>query len=339
MKMEAAATWHRRTNAGTLNAPPPAEAKASFPAEFGRRFAIFGDAEEEFDWHAPFDRGNTSTLAIASLPAANRRFTGFGAIPTYLVDYPVVDNCASAGALRAMYEAGECDIGAQLHPWVTPPHEEAVNLANSYAGALPLALERAKIRMLTDKLREAFGCDPIAYRAGRYGIGPNTAHLLGEAGYRLDVSVRPLFDYRGQGGPDFTAYPIWPYWVSEDLLEVPLTTSLAGPLVSYPALTRLDWLRGGLARARLLNRVSLTPEDVPLAEAIAAIEILLDTDTRLFSLSFHTPSVEPGHTPYVSDEADLRTFWAWWNGVLNLFAKHGVTPVRSGEILAAAERG
>jgi hypothetical protein len=155
-------------------------------------------------------------------------------------------------------------------------------------------------------------------------------------GYRLDVSVRARFDYSAEGGPDFTAHPIEPYWVGEQLLEVPLTTCLAGSLGRFASLARSDRLRGPLARSGLLNRIPLTPEGVPVGEAKEAIERLLDQDHVLFSLSFHTPTVVPGHTPYVRDAADLRAFWAWWEEVFGLFARRDVTPIRSGDIYAAA---
>ena len=67
---------------------------------------------------------------------------------------------------------------------MNPPHDEEVITFNSFAGNLPMALERAKINDLTDTIEAAFGRRPVVYRAGRYGVGPNTAELLEEAGYR-----------------------------------------------------------------------------------------------------------------------------------------------------------
>jgi hypothetical protein len=248
----------------------------------------------------------------------------------------VVNNEGSAAVLKEMAAVGACDVGAHLHPWVNPPHREAVNSANSFAGALPPGLEAAKLRLLTERIAALIGRRPIVYRAGRYGVGRDTARLLAELGYRIDASVRSGFDYSSEGGPDFTDHPIRPYWVGEQLLEIPLTVCLAGPLGRFPALTRIERLRGPLARSNMLNRIPLTPEGVPLAEAKLAVETLLDRGERLFSLSFHTPSVVPGHTPYVTDGEDLALFWAWWDGMFDLFARHGVTPVRSGDVYAAA---
>jgi hypothetical protein len=320
-----------------LDLPPPELARVRLPDNFGRRFVIFADAEEEFDWSAPFNREATSTETIDALPAANRFFNERGCVPTYLVDWPVVANPASAATIRGMVEAGACDVGTQLHPWVNPPFDEELSVFNSYSGNLAPSLEAEKLRMLTDKIEQEIGIKPSVYRAGRYGIGPNTASILSELGYRLDVSVRASFDYRAQGGPDFSSHPIWPWSLGGGVFEVPLTATKTGIL--RDALTYQDFApaRGFLARMGLFDRVPLTPEGVRLHDALIAIRQLIDSGHQLFSLSFHTPSLVPGHTPYVRTASDLKTFWAWWDGVFNLFAKHGVEPVRSGEIIAALD--
>lgn len=319
-----------------LDLPPPQSARAGFAPEFGRRFAIFADAEEEFDWGKPLCRDSVSTRAIDSLPAANQRFAERGIVPTYLVDYPVVDDPRSAEIIAAMAATDACDVGTQLHPWVNPPFDEPMSVANSFVGNLPAALERAKLHRLGDRITEVTGKRPIVYRAGRYGIGPNTAALLVEAGYRIDASTRALYDYSDQGGPDFSKHPIWPWWSRAGLLEVPLTSAYTGACRRWPGMYRFSGMRGALASAGLLNRVPLTPEGTPLAEARDAIRQLLGDGTRLFSLSFHTPSVEIGHTPYVRDANDLRRFWQWWEGVFDLFEREGVRPARAADILAAA---
>lgn len=296
---------------------------------------MLADAEEEFDWARPLDRAQTATTALAALPAANLRFNAMGAVPTWMIDWPVAE---TGDAIVDLVADDRCDVGAQLHPWVTPPHEEDVNRHNSFAGNLPLDLERAKIMGLTGLLARRFGRPPLAFRAGRYGVGPNTGRLIAEAGYGIDVSTRPLFDYSAEGGPDFSDHPVRPWWAGP-LLEVPLSVAMVGAMrrrLRYPK--RAAW-RGLLARTRLAQRVPLTPEDVPLADALDAIEALIDDGVQLFSLSFHTPSLVPGHTPYVRDAGELATFWAWWEGVFDRFARHGIMGARPQDILAAVRRG
>src|SRR3546814_12040741 len=80
--------------------------------------------------------------------------------------------------LRQWVAEDACDVGAQLHPWVNPPHEEDVPTAHSYVGTLPEALERAKIVALRDRIAQETGKPLISFRAGRYGVVPNRPRLL-----------------------------------------------------------------------------------------------------------------------------------------------------------------
>jgi hypothetical protein len=318
-----------------LDLPPNPADRIVLPAGFAPRFAIFADAEEEFDWHGPFRREATSTETIAALPEATQRFIEAGCVPTHLVDWPVIANEASADIMRTLHASGDCEIGTQLHPWVNPPFEEDVTRHNSYLGNLPRALQQAKLHALTEKIESVIGMRPEIYRAGRYGIGEHTAALLEEAGYRLDVSVRSRFDYRDQGGPDFSAHPLWPWRITPQLSELPLTTIFTGPLRRWPTLHGNSRWNSLLSRGGMLDRVPLTPEGVPLAAAIAAIDQALEDGHQLFSLSFHTPTLVAGHTPYVRDDADLKLFWGWWSGVFAHFARRGVTGIAGSAIIAA----
>jgi hypothetical protein len=320
-----------------LDRPPHPAARIVLPEGFKPRFAIFADAEEEFDWHGPFRREATSTETIAALPQATARFVAAGCVPTHMVDWPVIANHASAEILRAMLASGQCGVGTQLHPWVNPPFDEAVSAHNSYLGNLPVDLQRAKLHALTDKIADVLGVRPQIYRAGRYGIGEYTAGLLDEAGYRLDVSVRSHFDYREQHGPDFSGHPLWPWRVTPRLAELPLTTIFTGPLRRWPALHGNSRWNSLLSRGGMLDRVPLTPEGVPLAAAIAAIDQALEDGHQIFSLSFHTPTLVPGHTPYVRDAGDLRLFWGWWDGVFAHFTRRGVTGISGDAIIALLE--
>ncbi len=229
---------------------------------------------------------------------------GEGVVPVYLVDWPIAQSPLAAEILRAPLAAGKAEIGVQLHPWVNPPFEEEVTPHNSYAGNLAPELEGAKFRNLRDAIERNFGVAPTIYRAGRYGIGPNTAGLLRKGGVAIDTSVRAKFDYSSQGGPNYRRHPLTPYWLDEDrqLLELPLTTVFWGMLRRqgdwlYPALWRVPSLRGVLARVNLLERIPLTPEGVSVDEAIRGIDIALDDQLPLLVFSFHSPSLRRGTRP------------------------------------------
>jgi hypothetical protein len=315
-----------------------------FAPDFGQRFLVTVDTEEEFDWSSPFARAAHSLDSIPRLAKFQQFCEGYGVVPVYLVDYPVVTDPRTAEVLGAALAQGRAEIGVQLHPWVSPPHEEDVSVHNSFAGNLPAALERAKFRNLRDAIEATFGTAPQIYRAGRYGVGPNTAQTLSETGIAIDTSVRALFDYSSQGGPNFRRHPLAPWWIDRrnGLMELPLTTVFWGLLrqqgrALHPALWRAPRLRGLLARLGMLERIPLTPEGVAADEAIKAIDIALDDRLPVLVFSFHSPSLRPGHTPYVRDEDDLDRFYDWWRTVFDYLRRRSVRPASVREIIAAAQ--
>src|SRR5688572_15214459 len=129
---------------------------------------------------------------MAAMPDLQERFRRRGVKCVHLVDHPIAADPQSVAMLRGWLERDEISVGTQLHPWVNPPHDEEVNTYNSFVGNLSISLECSKIENLTGTIESAFGRRPIVYRAGRYGVGPNTAALLQATGYEADVSVRAL---------------------------------------------------------------------------------------------------------------------------------------------------
>jgi hypothetical protein len=285
-----------------------------------RRFIVSVDTEEEFDWNAPFNRASNTSSTIVALPEATAWFNAADVKPVYLCDWPVMDNPQSSAIIAALHADKMCEVGAHLHPWVTPPHSEDVTRHNSFTGNLPEALQWEKTLALTKKIADVIGVSPTVFRAGRYGLGPSTHAMLAALGYKFDVSVRPQFDYSDEGGPDFTHHPAWPWRTPEGLIELPLSTVRVGPLRRF---TRLPKWRG---MSLLSQRVPLTPEGTPLIDAISAIRRLHADGLEVFSLSFHSPTLTPGHTSYVKDATDLAHFWRWWDGVINEFERLRVRP-------------
>jgi peptidoglycan/xylan/chitin deacetylase (PgdA/CDA1 family) len=319
---------------------PRAEELIAWAPDFGRRFLVTVDVEEEFDWSRPLARENRGTAAMAAFPEAHRRFVDEGVGLVCMVDHPVACDTSAVSILQRVVEDGRSEIGAQLHAWVTPPFDEPLTHANSYGGNLPPALEAAKIDALTDALAAAFGRAPRAFRAGRYGMGPATLRLLAQRGYRVDTSVRSRYDYRADGGPTFGA--IGPAAFRRDgMIELPLTTVYTGVLrgagrMLHDLAGRAPHARGVLARTGLLSRVALTPEDMPIADALEAVTVAAGEGERLLTFSFHSPSLAPGHTPYVRDAADLRRFHHWWRTMFAHLRGLDIRPATLNDAITAA---
>ena len=322
--------------------PPRKGSEARFRDGFGQRFIVTVDTEEEFDWNAPLAREAHGVAAIPALRQFQQFCEGFGVVPTYLIDWPIACSANAPRAIGEAVTAGRAEIGVQLHPWVSPPFEEEVSEFNSYAGNLPYALERAKFRSLQDRIEQAFGVSPRIYRAGRYGLGPRTADILTEFGMAIDTSVRARFDYSGTGGPNYRNHPLRPYWANSDrsLLELPLTTVYWGPLrqmgnVIYPHLWRAPSMRGVLAKTGLLERIPLTPEGVTVQEALRGVDIAIDEGLPILVFSFHSPSLEPGHTPYVRNEDDLDSLYGWWRTLFLHLQRRGVKSTSVADIMSS----
>lgn len=326
-----------------IRAVPAPDATVRFAREFGTRFIVTVDTEEEFDWTKPLERFGHGLRHVPWLG----RFQAFcehqGVAPIYLIDYPVACDARVVDLLGPAVADGRADFGVQLHPWVSPPHDEDVTAYNSYAGNLPPALEAAKFDGLRRTIEAIFGRSPRIYRAGRYGVGPHTARMLADGGIAFDTSVRARFNYADQGGPNFRGHPVQPWWIDRPaaLMELPLTTVYCGLLRHcgawlHHALWRAPRMRGVLARLGLLERVPLTPEGVDVNAALRAIDVAIADRLPVLVFSFHSPSLMPGNTPYVRDEAALDQLYDWWRAVFAHLRLRGVMPATLAQIADAA---
>lgn len=323
--------------------PPAPDSFVRFASGFAPRFIVTVDTEEEFDWLKPLQASGHTLHSVPQIATFQSFCERHGVCPVYLVDYPIATSPVAAEILRGPVMAGRAEIGVQLHAWVNPPHEEAVTAHTSFAGNLPQALEAAKFRRLRDTIEQAFGRPPRIYRAGRYGVGPHTAGLLREQGIAIDTSVRARFDYSASGGVNFRDLPVAPWWIDRPggLMELPLTTVYWGGLKAighwlYPLLWRAPWLRGILARIGLLERIPLTPEGVSRIEVLRGIAMAVREQLPVLVFSFHSPSLQAGHTPYVRTEADVAEFYGWWETVFADLTRRGIRPTTVSELAAAA---
>ena len=171
--------------------------------------------------------------------------------------------------------------------------------------------------------------------------------MLAELGFRCDTLVRSGFDYRAGHGPDYRDAPLHPWWVRTGqgaVLEMPVTTVFGGLLGGagrrvYHRVARNGTHAGAaLARLGLVERIALTPEGIPAERACKAIDIAIAARLPVLNFSFHSPSLQPGNTPYVRSIADLDLFYRWWDIVLDHLARRGVEATTAAGILAMAER-
>ncbi|MCC6466889.1 MAG: glycosyltransferase [Alphaproteobacteria bacterium] len=288
------------------------------------------DTEAEFEWSGPFRRDMTSVTNLKHQEPLQALFARYGIRPTYVVAYAVATQESGFAPLKEFLQSELCTIGAHLQPWENPPFDEELGQRNSFVGNLPFDLQRTKLECLTEVIERNFGRRPVIYKAGRYGVSEDTGRLLSSCGYEIDLSVLPARDLRFSEGPDFQAAFNRPYWFGphNKLLEIPMTAGLVGALAGtgdrlYHAISDQRLIRihvpGMFARLGLLERITLTPEGVSLEEMKRLTRSMLSAGHRVFTLSYHSPSVVPGNTPYVRNDEELQAFLARIEGYLEFF--------------------
>lgn len=288
------------------------------------------DTEEGFDWSKPHSRNNTDVSAMSDIGLVQKIFDKYDLKPCYVVDYPIATQSLGNSLLKTYLAESRCVIGAHLHPWVNPPHDEKVSRLNSFPGNLEYSLERDKLSMLLDAIAENLGSYPQIYKAGRYGFGRNTPSIMDELRLSVDLSPTPGFDYSLEGGPDFSDYSNSPFWFGPGMKQlcIPCSGGYVGHLGRYSSkvyrIVTNRWLNGVkapgiMSRLRLLERIRLSPEGFSLHDMKRVANYLVERGDKILTMSFHSPTVTPGWTPYVSNKIELADFLGKIEGFLGYF--------------------
>jgi len=296
---------------------------------------------EEDNWYC--SRNGVAVSNIRALEPLARFFDRLGVRPTYLVTYQVaIDPCA-AETVRNVAAGDGAEIGAHLHPWNTPPLAEPFLPRNSMLKNLPADLQLAKLECLTAAVTRAFDRVPRVFRAGRFGFGRDTIAALLRCGYCVDSSVTPFWNWEAfDDGPSFVGAPLDAYRLAPngdvrrparhgELLEIPLSYGFSHAPFSFWDPTRrlleaapFRWFRlaGIVARAGVARRIVLSPELASADDMLILSRRLLEHGVRHLQVFWHSPSLVPGLTPFVTTAADVRRLYdtveAYLNGLTAL---------------------
>ena len=284
---------------------------------------------EEDNW-AP-TRVGISVENVRELKRLSRWFDRIGVRATYFTSYQVATRPWAVDVLREIADGGRAEIGAHLHPWNTPPTDEPLVPRNTMMKNLPPELQRAKLERLTSQLTAVFGAAPIAFRAGRFGLGAEAVPALLACGYQLDSSVTPFVNWEAtDDGPNFVGAPLDAYRVGTGqdirvpapdgpLVEIPITcgyTRFASG--RWPALHRVLHTRparalhlAGLAsRSGFAKLTVLSPELESVTDMLALSRGALEGGVRHLHLFFHSVTLRPGLSPWTSSAEDVERMYA-----------------------------
>jgi hypothetical protein len=181
----------------------------------------------------------------------------------------------------------------------------------------------AKLSALKTLFEERFDLPLRSFRAGRWGFGPSVARAMAALDIGTDASVSPFMDWTHIGGPDYSRALQTPYRFDPN---APLRPTEEGRLVEVP--TSVGFLRGSQAfsatvrsalertPARPLKIVGLldvlgvlakrwlSPEGNTGQGMIRLARALVRSGVGVLDLTFHSPSLLPGATPFVRDDEE-----------------------------------
>jgi peptidoglycan/xylan/chitin deacetylase (PgdA/CDA1 family) len=284
---------------------------------------------EEDNWQPA--RAGITVENVRELPRLHQLFERLGVRATYFTSYQVAIQPWAAAILRQIHAGGNAEIAAHLHPWNTPPMDEPFVPRNTMTANLNPALQRAKIERLTSTLAELSGERPRAFRAGRWGLGPETAAAVIATGYEIDSSVTPFVSWAEfDDGPAHDGAPLQSYRL--DGQGDPRAPVAGGPLLEVPvswAFNRRPWsfwgrvhrmmgarpmrplrLAGIASRLNVLRKIPLSPELSSVDDMIALSRCLLEGGLQHLHMFWHTPSLRPGLSPFVRTSADVERLYA-----------------------------
>ena len=310
---------------------------------------------EEDNWRPA--RSGVTIENIRELPRLESFFQRLGIKATYFTTHQVAKVGWAGEILREIHEGGHSEIGGHLHPWNTPPLEEKFVPRSTMVKNLPYELQVAKLENLTESLSAAVGAAPISFRAGRYGMSSETLRALLHCGYRVDSSVTPFTNWgETDDGPQFEKAPLGCYFFdgsadvqapadAGSLLEVPMSFGYSRRpfwfwcrIHRILALGALKPIRplGVAARLGIVKKLALAPELTPVSDMLLLSRNLVASGIAHLHLFFHSPSLRPGLTPYVTSAAEVDEFYASIESYLE--ALSGVAQIESLTLADASAR-
>lgn len=272
-------------------------------------FIITIDTEGDNLWSPSEDGENTENSKYIERfqKLANR----YGFKPVYLTNYEMANDEYFCELMKKYLKDNQCEIGMHLHAWNTPPYYklDTKTEEKSYLIEYPVEIMEAKIKTMTDLLKDKFGIGIVSHRAGRWAMNDEYFRLLEKYGYKVDCSVTPLIsweDHPGETGEKGTNYKESNKntgYITENILEVPMSIrkinkdyglSIKGILKKL-FLNRPTWMRPSNESLENLKRL--------------ADYIYKEKETDYLEFMIHSSEFMPGGSPYFKTKEDVEKLY------------------------------
>ncbi len=294
-----------------------------------KRFLFVTIDTEEDEWGSIGIR-KPSVKNIVHLKRLQEKFDKYGVVPTYLINYPVATSGSSCKVIEDILSTGRCEIGTHCHPWNTPPFVEEQSKFNSFLCNLPQDLVEEKLSVLHEAIKNNFGINPVVFRAGRWGIGKGVLNVIEKLNYKVDTSISPFYSWEKEHGPEFKCRMNSGFYLNRkhfdkpsgrdigEILEIPPTMGylqknedfcdkVRKKLMAFPF--KYLKLNGLVDYVGAINYRWLSPEVTSCKDMISLAIRMFENGNNFVNMFFHSNSLMPGQTPFVSNESDLNDFY------------------------------
>jgi hypothetical protein len=194
-------------------------------------FCFTLDTEPDDLWA---DRPALSFEHFVRLFDFHRELTQRGARPTYLTTSEVAEHRPSAHVMEKILDTGMAEVGAHFHTWTRRWPFAAPDLGcprvHACAHQLGQPVEEAMLEFTCASLEQYLGVRAVSYRGGRWSFNEGSIRSLRNCGIRVDSTMTPGISWVDhshplKSGPDFRQAPSEPYFLAEDLIELPVGAS------------------------------------------------------------------------------------------------------------------
>lgn len=315
-------------------------------------FVITLDTEPDNEWARP---SQPATGNARFVPRFHDLCVQHGLKVTYLLTIEMARDPFLGEFLRPRLAAGQCEVGAHLHPWNTPPLEPLTDddfRYHPYPFEYPPDVQRRKLETLVDEIQKNYGVRPVSYKAGRWGLDAVHARLLESLGFLVDTSVCPGVNWgpsKGHparsGGPNYNGAPALPYRMAADDVCRPGALGLweiSPTIVFYSGLGRhVPGVRTLYGRYRKVRRLFdrwhlgsqwLRPYPYMTADRLARVaELALGSGAPVLNLTFHSSELMPGGSPYNPTPESIEHLYRRLEGFFDWLSGRGVEGVTLAE--------
>ncbi len=311
------------------------------------RYLLFSvDVEPDDPKWQGLHHGGWSHDNMLGLPRLGEACRRLGVKPTFLLSHSVAVQAVTAAAIFPMLRAGQCEVGAHLHPGDTPPFGAWDVGMKDNVLRVPGPLLESKFENLHQELSSRFG-RPTSYRSAAWALDARVIELLSRYKYQVDSSVTPGVSWRMNERPSYLDAPKEAYWLGAENPSIPGNTGIVEVPVSVWSQRMLDdssfssrffgdlftmpMASGNSVPSRIIRAFGqplprwLRPAFKTLDEMKEVADHLADAE--FLHVMCHSNEVWQGTSPYARNAEAVDIFYERMEGIFKYALAKGYIPI------------